>query len=119
MQTWHTEPRRRRHLVAEALAAHDRIPAWLVVLGTSLLLTAAIVSSRQPLPEISTSVSLTVKPGQTLWGIAREHPVPGLSTAQTVDLICALNGLDRTTITPGDVLHVPVPEPSGSGLAMR
>lgn len=45
--------------------------------------------------------------GDTLWGIAQSHPVEGLTTAQTVELIVTLNGLDSPSVATGGVLAVP------------
>lgn len=56
------------------------------------------------------SVEMTevlVQPGDSLWGLAEEHGIEGVSTAQTVELILAWNGLESSTIQAGTVLAVP------------
>ena len=48
----------------------------------------------------------------TLWDIAEAHPIDGRSTAETVDLIAAENGLVGATIHAGQVLRVPGSQPA-------
>ncbi len=99
--------------------AFNSTPAWVVVVLCSLMLACAISMSRQPLPEVSSTSRITVSSGQTLWTIARTHPVAGLDTAQTVEVIRRLNNLNDSSIAPGDVLDVPAHASSGSDFAMR
>lgn len=99
--------------------AFNSTPAWVVVVLCSLMLACAIGMSRQPLPEVSSTSRITVSSGQTLWSIARTHPVAGLDTPQTVEVIRRLNNLNDSSIAPGDVLYVPAHTPSSSDLAMR
>ena len=49
---------------------------------------------------------VTVQPGQTLWQIAKQV-APGDDPRDTVDRIRSLNGLDTTTVLPGQRLVVP------------
>ena len=49
--------------------------------------------------------SVTVRPGDTLWGIAETYLGNGLRYKE----IMALNGLSSTVIHPGQVLRLPVP----------
>lgn len=48
-----------------------------------------------------------VTPGESLWTIAEDHGIDGLTTQQTSDIIRAWNDLDSSTIQPGDALAVP------------
>ena len=50
---------------------------------------------------------LTVSSGDTLWSIAEQFPVPGLSTREGVLWIMEHNGLASSTIQPGQVIEVP------------
>ncbi len=77
-----------------------------------LLVCAALVVSAsriaQPAPPMPQSwASVTVPEAATLWALAQDHPVPGLSTAETVALIRESNALQSATIHEGQVLRVP------------
>ena len=79
-----------------------------IALGTiAALLIAAPLISRTNAGHFETGTVLTGR-GDTLWTIAREHPVPGLPTVQAVDVIARLNALEGSTIPAGTVLDVPV-----------
>ena len=43
----------------------------------------------------------------SLWSLAQEHPVDGLSTQETSDMIRSVNHLDRGSLDAGAVLKVP------------
>jgi hypothetical protein len=51
--------------------------------------------------------TVRISGGDTLWSIASAHPVTGLDTAQTVDLIAELNHLDGFGLVAGDTVLVP------------
>lgn len=51
--------------------------------------------------------SVTVVSGDSLWGIAEEHGIEGLSTDQVVDFIESRNSLDSATIHVGQTIEVP------------
>lgn len=53
------------------------------------------------------SVQVEVETGDSLWSMARDHPVPGLSTNEVVHLIRTMNKLDSALLTPGMQLTVP------------
>ena len=46
-------------------------------------------------------------PGDSLWSLAQEHPIDGLSTQETSDMIRSVNHLDRGSLDAGAVLKVP------------
>ena len=48
-----------------------------------------------------------VEQGDTLWSIARNHPIPGRTTAQTADAIVQLSNLHGSAVRTGQVLLVP------------
>lgn len=50
---------------------------------------------------------ITVNTGDTLWALANEHPISGLSTADTVNVIAEWNELQGGCLHPGDLLLVP------------
>lgn len=50
---------------------------------------------------------IVVAAGDTLWDIASEHGIDGLSTEDTVHVVRAWNDLDSATLRPGASLVVP------------
>ncbi len=71
-----------------------------------LLLVGLVVTSHQNTAAGHTE-RIKVESGQTLWDLAESHPVRGLSTAQTAELIGRLNHLSSSTIVAHDTLIVP------------
>ena len=51
--------------------------------------------------------SVRVQSGDSLWSLAQEHPIDGLSTQETSDMIRSVNHLDRGSLDAGAVLKVP------------
>ncbi|MDY0340911.1 MAG: LysM peptidoglycan-binding domain-containing protein [Coriobacteriia bacterium] len=90
----------------------------------ALLLCAAVAiaistTARTDRPAPDTWAAITVSDSGTLWTIAREHPVPGLSTADNVALIKESNRLDSAVIMPGQTLRVPSQGSSALAVASR
>lgn len=81
-----------------------RLLILVLVLASILLLSSARVDAAQPLE----TVDYRVGAGDTLWGIAGSVTEPGADTRATVQAIREINGLETTTIRPGQVLSVPV-----------
>jgi LysM repeat protein len=77
----------------------------LVVIAALLL--AGAVAVRPHAPAASSTQAVQVQAGETLWSIARAHPVPGLSTAQAVETIARDNGLADAHLSAGQTLVVP------------
>lgn len=50
---------------------------------------------------------LVVASGDTLWSIASEHAIEGLSTQDTVSVLREWNDLSTSSLTPGTTLVVP------------
>lgn len=61
-------------------------------------------SSAAPVP--ATTVVVQVRPGQTLWDVARQN-APGSRPDQVVDRIMQLNQLSDDAVYPGELLRVP------------
>jgi hypothetical protein len=80
--------------------------AILSVTAAVLLITAMAPLAGGPRADLTTE-TVRISSGDTLWSIASAHPVPGLDTAATVDLIAELNGLDGFTLVAGDTVLVP------------
>lgn len=91
-----------------------------IALVLLVLIIAAVLSSRPAEVEIRTQ-KVMVSSGDTLWDLAERHPVPGLSTQQTVRLLSKLNGLQDSRISAGVSIEVPAAaaEQSMGDLAMR
>ena len=51
--------------------------------------------------------TVSVKSGDSLWSLAAQHGVTGVSTADVAHHIQKINGLSDTTLKPGEVLKVP------------
>lgn len=94
---------------------HDR--AFLVdslkSLVVALLLVATVavcgysLAHRPSKPAPAAWTAVSVSPQASVWSIAEAHPVPGLGTAATVDLILAKNALPSATVYPGQTILVP------------
>jgi hypothetical protein len=85
----------------------------------ALLLVVGLVStSGREAPVTSGSQSLKVHGGDTLWTLASQHPVKGMSTAEVVDMLAQSNGLAGYSLAPGQVITVPSDAP-GSRLAAK
>jgi predicted Zn-dependent protease len=83
---------------------------WLGLFAAAFALAIAVASALIA-PEESKPVrweQTTVAPGATLWTLAAENPVPGLSVTETVDLIRAENALASGLLCAGQTLTVPV-----------
>ena len=51
--------------------------------------------------------TVRVHAGDSLWSLAEEHPVEGLTTQETSDMIRSVNQLERGSLDVGAVLKVP------------
>ncbi len=90
-------------------ARHAAWYEWLALVLVVLLLTYAALTWARPhtgSPHERTA-TVHVGGGDTLWSLARTHPTPGLTTAQNVELIRAINGRSGGAIHAGEVLLVP------------
>jgi len=98
-----------------AIAESFGLVLVIALIVLSLFVTAAHVAAP------SASARVRVEAGQTLWTIAADHPVAGLTTEQTADLIAQLNHVDSQGLCAGATLRVPV-QPAVDGVvavAMR
>lgn len=51
--------------------------------------------------------TIRVQSGDSLWSLAEDHPIDGLSTQETSDVIRSVNHLDRGSLDAGVDLKVP------------
>ncbi len=104
-----------RHSATMRLSAVE----WLTLIAVAGLLVGAVLLGAGKSHEVSATTPVRVQGGDTLWSLASEHPVKGLSTAQTADLIAEVNGLDGAhVLQAGSMISVPV-ERDARALAMR
>lgn len=68
---------------------------------------SARVSGERAAMEAVRYTEVAVASGDSLWSLASEHPVEGLDTARTVELICDRNGLASGTLYAGMSIEVP------------
>ncbi len=92
--------RRRRRVFGPAVWA---VALAVVLAGIGALPT--IASGRAP--ALQGSEVVRVATSQSLWSIARAHPVAGASTAEVVARIQRMNHLRVAEIQPGTALQVP------------
>jgi Tfp pilus assembly protein FimV len=64
----------------------------------------------------SSAITVRVAPSDTLWTIASQHRLPGLSTAQMVRVIRDANP-QSGTLTAGAVLQIPAEAMDGTAYA--
>lgn len=92
----------------------------IVAIAAVAVVAAASSSWSQPAPPQAGSwAAVTVGPSGTLWSLASEHPIEGLSTAATVQAIRQHNRLSSSTIHTGQVVLVPASAEAGLLTASR
>jgi hypothetical protein len=90
---------------------------WMAVLALFIVGVGILPAAGDPVaPRPGTSVQVTVRTSDTLWKIASEHRLPGVSTAQMVRLIRDANAVDGN-LACGSVLQIPAAPVSGTAYA--
>lgn len=89
----------------------------LLICAALVIVVSRVAEPAPPKPESWASV--TVSKTATLWALAQDHPIPGLSTADTVALIRESNALQSATIHEGQVLRVPAQLDTAVAIASR
>ncbi len=100
-------------------SGHAAIEWLAVALIAIALLAVATLGGGAPHVETPATRTVSVSQGDTLWEIASNHPVAGLSTAEMVDVLTELNGLDGAFLTAGSSVIVPVEASHSEALALR
>lgn len=103
-------PGRSRILVVAEIVA-------LVAIALSLIAGTIITSSGGT--EVESTTRVFVEQGDTAWTLARQHPVPGLTTQQTADLIAKMNANSSEGIQVGTAVMVPAAPRDRSVVAYR
>ncbi len=78
--------------------------AVLLLCGLLIRLPAQHVGAQAP----THYLTVTVRPGDTLWGIATLHLPEDDDVRRFVDVVSSTNGLRGGPITPGQRLQIPV-----------
>jgi hypothetical protein len=96
-----------------------RVGQVLLLCLVLLAVAASALASRRELPSSVPTVCVRVIQGENLWRLARQHPVAGLSTAQTADLIAEINDLEAGPVAVGSLVNVPARTSEMAILASR
>lgn len=97
-----------------------RVIEWVGLTAVAAALILAAVSSLHPdAPDAVQTRPIRIAGGDSLWSLARAHPVDGLRTEETVDLIRRLNDLHTPVIQPGQRLLVPADVKAHPSMASR
>jgi nucleoid-associated protein YgaU len=83
--------------------------AALVAMAMSVLAGSAWAGDDGAAAREDRMVPYTVRPGDTLWAIARRVGGPGIDPRPLVDAIAHRNGLTGSVIQPGASILVPQP----------
>lgn len=97
---WHLS-RRGELLLRRVTAAVTAVVVILVITAAAFAITRATAT-----PPAQTR-AVVVAPGQSLWQVAKASS-PGADVSVTADQIRSLNHLGDTTLTPGQILLVPI-----------
>ena len=93
---------------------------WGMALFIIVLLVLALVYwMSAPATSLDASTTIRITHGDTLWDIAAQHRLPGLTTAETVAVIREANGMSSSSLAVGDTLAIPVAIDHGPLLAIR
>lgn len=87
------------------------IVAVAVALTLFFVLATSVFSARHAAYAESVSnvtyETIRVQPGDSLWSLAEEYPIEGLSTQETSDMIRNVNHLEHGSLATGAYLKVP------------
>ena len=96
---------------APAALKASTIAALAVALTLFFVLATSIFSARHAAYAESVSnvtyETVRVQSGDSLWSLAQEHPIEGLSTQETSDMIRNVNHLEHGSLDAGVHLKVP------------
>lgn len=96
---------------APAALKASTIVALAVALTLFFVLATSIFSTRHAAYAESASnvtyETVRVQSGDSLWSLAQEHPIEGLSTQETSDMIRNVNHLEKGSLDAGAHLKVP------------
>lgn len=93
--------------------------AGILVVSAAVIVSVAALFSAPGRPAPVSWTAVSVAESGTLWGLAAEHPVSGLSTAETIDLIVEENGLTSSVLHAGQTVVVPSVSDDSVALVQR
>lgn len=109
------QPVRNQHVVAASVPVAlkaSTVVAVAVAFTLFFVLAMSVFSARHAAYADSvanvTYETVRAQSGDSLWSLAQEHPIDGLSTQETSDVIRSVNHLERGSLDAGAVLKVPV-----------
>ena len=107
-------PNRAQHTVVAAAPVAlkaSTIVAFAVAFTLFFVLATTVFTARHDAYADSVSTvtyeTVRVHTGDSLWSLAEEHQVEGLTTQETSDMIRSVNHLERGSLDAGAVLKVP------------
>lgn len=108
------KPARNQQAVAAPGRVALKVPtivAVAVALTLFFVLATSVFSARRAAYAESVSnvtyETIRVQPGDSLWSLAEEYPIEGLSTQETSDMIRNVNHLEHGSLAAGAHLKVP------------
>ena len=108
------KPARNQQAVAAPGRVALKVPtivAVAVALTLFVVLATSVFSARHAAYAESVSnvtyETIRVQPGDSLWSLAEEYPIEGLSTQETSDMIRNVNHLEHGSLAAGAHLKVP------------
>lgn len=108
------KPVRNQHAVVAPARVALKVPtivAVAVALTLFFVLATSVFSARHAAYAESVSnvtyETIRVQPGDSLWSLAEEYPIEGLSTQETSDMIRNVNHLEHGSLAAGAHLKVP------------
>lgn len=111
----------RRRAAAAQPALITRLPRIAVglLVACSIVVASLSLAAHPAAPTPADWTSIRVEPHTTLWELAKQHPVDGLDTLATVELIRDHNALASSTLQVGQALTVPSQTSPEMALALR
>lgn len=109
-----------RHSTRTRVAVQHVSPMEAILLALILcaLVYAAVTGDRSSVsPSDISTTTIRVRQADTLWGVAAEHPVEGLETAETVSLIQDINKMSDSALAAGQILLVPADPQTATAMA--
>ena len=85
-----------------------RMRALSIISITVVFVLLLLASASHATGEITDTFEYRVRPGDTLWDIAREHGPHGRDVRSIVATIERINGLDGGVLQAGHVLELPI-----------
>ena len=106
------KPARNQQAVVAPARVAPKVPTIVAVaLTLFFVLAMSVFSARHAAYAESVSnityETIRVQPGDSLWSLAEEYPIEGLSTQETSDMIRNVNHLEHGSLAAGAHLKVP------------